>query len=281
MTTHRSLHHPRYVRSNGYDPDWVTTNQMGPNALWLTESLTEVMPIEAGMKVLDLGSGTAISSIFLAQEFGARVWATDLWIRASDNQKRIVDAGVEDLVTPIHAEAHTLPFAGQFFDAIVSLDAYQYFGTDDLYLGYLVDFLKPNGRLGAVMPALTSELGDTIPQGLEPHWEWDLCSWHTPQWWRRHWTKTGKVIVDHADLVPDGWKDWLQFNEYIAPLVEGWWVDEVARTQDMLEADLGSNLGFSRIVATKTTPSDSSKTPPTQRSRSFPTNPRTHDQVQE
>jgi cyclopropane fatty-acyl-phospholipid synthase-like methyltransferase len=72
MTTTGPLHHPRYPRSDGYDLDWVVANQMGPNALWLTESLCEVMPIEPGAKVLDLGCGTAMSSILLAREFGAR-----------------------------------------------------------------------------------------------------------------------------------------------------------------------------------------------------------------
>ncbi|MCP5033248.1 MAG: methyltransferase domain-containing protein, partial [Actinomycetia bacterium] len=200
MTAEASLHHPRYVRSNKYDPSWITKNQMGPNVLWLTESLTEVMIIEPGMKVLDLGCGTAMSSIFLAKEFGAQVWATDLWIAASDNQQRIVDAGVESLVTPIHAEAHTLPFAADFFDAVVSLDAYQYFGTADLYLGYLSDFLHHGGRIGAVMPALKTELGDKIPAELAPFWESEFCCFHSPDWWNHHWVKSGRVIVDHADL---------------------------------------------------------------------------------
>lgn len=250
MTT-PGLHHTRYTRSNAYEPAWVIENQMGPNALWLTESLTDVMLIEPGMKVLDLGCGRAMSSIFLAREFGARVWATDLWIAAADNQERIVGAGVSNLVTPVHAEAHTLPFDAGFFDAIVSFDAYQYFGTDDLYLGYLLDFLKPGGRLGAVMPATTRELGDEIPAALEPYWEWDFCCWHTPQWWHTHWAKTRKVDVDHAEMVEDGWRDWLQFNDFIAPHVEGWWVKEVATTHDMLVTDHGTELGFVRIVATK------------------------------
>ena len=251
MTAEASLQHPRYLRSNSYDPAWITQNQMGPNVLWLTESLTEVMNIEPGMKVLDLGCGKALSSIFLAREFGARVWATDLWIDAADNQTRIVDAGVGDLVTPIHAEAHTLPFADNFFDAIVSMDAYQYFGTADLYLGYIAKFLKPGGKIGAVMPALKTELGNEIPAALAPFWEWDFCCWHGPAWWQHHWAKTAKVTVDHADLVEDGWRDWLQFNDYITPFVEGWWIDDCAATDAMLKADQGQNLGFTRIVATK------------------------------
>jgi cyclopropane fatty-acyl-phospholipid synthase-like methyltransferase len=179
-----------------------------------------------------------------------------LWITAADNQQRIVEAGVGDLVTPIHAEAHTLPFATDFFDAIVSLDAYQYFGTADLYLGYVSDFVHTGGRLGAVMPALKTELGDNIPTGIAPFWDRDFCCWHNPAWWRHHWAKTGKVTVDHADLIDEGWRDWLQFNDYITPRVEGWWVAEVATTHDMLEADRGENLGFTRIVATKTWTAD-------------------------
>src|SRR5262249_52308208 len=83
------LFHRRYTRSNAYDADWVFENQMGPHALWLLESLTEVLTIEPGMRVLDLGCGRAMTSIFLARELGAEVWATDLWVAADDNDARI------------------------------------------------------------------------------------------------------------------------------------------------------------------------------------------------
>lgn len=245
------LRHHRYVRSNTYDARWVIENQMGPNALWLTESLTEAMTIEPGMKVLDLGCGRAMSSIFLAREFGAQVWATDLWIPAEENASRIEDAGLVGLVTAVHAEAHTLPFEKGFFDAIVSIDAYQYFGTDDLYIGQLVEFLRDEGQIGVVMPATTRELGEEIPAALAPFWEWDFCCWHSPQWWRAHWAKTRKVVVESAELIEDGWQDWLQFNDAIAPHVEGWWVDEVATTHEMLTTDEGAEIGFVRLVGTK------------------------------
>jgi ubiquinone/menaquinone biosynthesis C-methylase UbiE len=41
---------------------------MGPNPLWLTEWLCELMDLRPGMRVLDLGCGRAPSSIFLAFE---------------------------------------------------------------------------------------------------------------------------------------------------------------------------------------------------------------------
>jgi len=53
------------------------------------------------MRVLDLGCGRAISSIFLHREFGVQVWATDLWYSVSENILRVRDAGVDDGVFPI------------------------------------------------------------------------------------------------------------------------------------------------------------------------------------
>jgi SAM-dependent methyltransferase len=245
------LHHERYTRSNGYDADWVFEHLMGPNPLWLLESLTEVMWIEPGTKVLDLGCGKAMTSIFLAKEFGARVWAADLWIDASENRKRIDAAGVGDLVEPVDAEAHSLPFEEGFFDAIVSIDAYQYFGTADLYIGYVARFLRDAGRIGIVVPSLATELGARVPEELADFWEWDYCCFHSPGWWRTHWTKTKKVAVDHAGWIEGGWEDWLRFCEASVPRLEGWMHDAAAKSAEMLRLDRGKNLGFARVVATK------------------------------
>ena len=81
---------------------------MGPNVLWLTEWLCEKMELKPGMRVLDMGCGKALSSIFLAKEYGAQVWANDLWIPAAENWQRIKEAGLENQIFPVHAEAHAL-----------------------------------------------------------------------------------------------------------------------------------------------------------------------------
>ena len=57
-----------------------------------------------------------------------------------------------DGVFPIHADARSLPFAAEFFDAIVSIDSFFYYGTDDLYLNYLARYLKPGGQLVITSP---------------------------------------------------------------------------------------------------------------------------------
>jgi cyclopropane fatty-acyl-phospholipid synthase-like methyltransferase len=152
---------PRYPRASAYDIDWMMDNMMGPNAIWLMESLADRLHLEPGMRLLDMGCGKAISSIFLAREYGVQVWATDLWISATENWDRIRHTDVESLVFPIFADAHALPFAEAFFD----------------------------------------------------------------------------TAVDWADMIEEGWRDWLL------------WVGDDHEDGKALHVDQGRNLGFTMVVA--------------------------------
>ena len=239
---------PRFPRSSRYDGRWIVDNLMGPHVLWLAEHLCEALPLEPGMRVLDLGCGKGVSSIFLAKEFGVEVVAADLWIAADENARRIEQAGVAKQVVPVHAEAHALPFAPDSFDAIVSLDAYQYFGTDDLYLGTITKFLKPGGRLGIMVPGLAHEI-DAVPDAIKPWWEWDFCCFHSPEWWRKHWSKTGLVTVETSDWMEDGHDLWLDWYRAVLPLLTGFHAKSSADGIAMLEADAEKLFGFTRVIA--------------------------------
>jgi cyclopropane fatty-acyl-phospholipid synthase-like methyltransferase len=86
----------RFPRSQAYNLGWIREGGMGSHPLWIAEWLSQALTLEPGMRVLDLGCGKAKSSIFLAREFGVEVWATDLWVAASENYQRIRDAGLGD-----------------------------------------------------------------------------------------------------------------------------------------------------------------------------------------
>ena len=234
----------RFPRSAAYHPDWVLGSASGgANSLWLTEWLTSVLDLKPGMKVLDLGCGRAASSIFLAREYELSVWATDLWFSATENLQRDCDAGLEHRVYPIQANARELPFATQFFDAILSIDAIPYFGTDDHYLCYLARFVKPGGIIAIALAGFVNELSDNVPDHLaellkaEP----SLRSMHSAGWWRRHWERTGIVDIELADSMPDGWKLWLEWLKIVAPDNHG--------EMQVLEEDRGQNLTYNRVVA--------------------------------
>jgi len=218
----------------------------------LVEALSQVMTLTAGMRVLDLGCDRAASSVFLAREFGVQVWAADARAEPAGNWRRACDLGLGALVYPLQMEAHALPFPDCFFDAIVSLDAYRRFGTDDLYLGYIARFLRPEGQLGVVVPGVTTEpglgpgseagaepgsgSGDGVPAPLRSCWDPEYSSFHSPRWWAWHWARSGLVEVERADVIPGGWRDWLRW-EHRAALAEA------------LARDAGRTLGFTRVVA--------------------------------
>ena len=241
----------QFPRSSGYDPHWLMANAMGPHALWLAEWLSQHLVLTPGMQVLDLGCGKALSSIFLAKEFGVTVWAADHWIKPGENRERIEHAGLSAAVFPIAVEAHALPFPPGSFDAIVSFDAYHYFGTDDLYLGYIASFLRPGGRLGIIVPGTQEELAEMPPPHLAQYWVWDFCSFHSSGWWRRHWEKTGLLEVETADMLPNGWQLWLEWNELCEQFGQS--RAHLAREAQMLRLDAGRTFGFVRLIARQAT----------------------------
>jgi len=202
----------KFPRASKYDQKWLKTNMMGPNAVFLLERLSAYMNLKKGMRVLDLGCGRGITSVFLAKEFGVQVWATDLWISATDNYKRFMEAGVPDIVFPIPAEAHDLPYAENFFDAIVSIDAYHYFGTEAEYLDkHIAKLLKRSGQVGIVVPGLARELNPgEIPKGLEDYWEDEFDTFHSAPWWENHWGKSPVIDVHHVENMNDGKKIWYE-----------------------------------------------------------------------
>jgi ubiquinone/menaquinone biosynthesis C-methylase UbiE len=244
MISDKQLVSERFPLSSKYHPEWIKASVSGgANSLWLSEWLAPVLDLRPGMRVLDLGCGRAASSIFLHRGFGVQVWATDLWFSASENLQRIRDAGVADAVFPIHADARALPFAAEFFDAIVSIDSFVYYGTDELYLSYLARFLKPNGCLGIAGAGLTKEIEAALPEHLQEWWEPSLWCLHSAAWWRRHWERIGFVSVEVADTMAEGWQAWLDWHRIICP--------ENLKEIKAVEKDQGRYLGYVRVVARK------------------------------
>lgn len=204
------------------------------------------------MRILDLGSGRGATSVFLAREYGAQVIAADWWIAAEDAATVFTKAGVGDQVTAVRAEAHALPFEEESFDAIVSIDAFEYFGTADNYLPYLVRFLRPGGQLGMATPAMTRDVRElgAIPPHIKKVVGWEAIAWHTADWWRFQWEITELVKVTSASLQQDAWRDWLLWAQ--AGMEHQ--PDSQSANQaviDMLTTDAGQFLSFALVTARK------------------------------
>ena len=180
------LRDEKFPLSVKYDMEWLLDNAMGSQCLWLTEGLTREMHLKPGMRVLDLGCGKAFSSKFLAQEYDVQVYATDHWVSATDNWKRICEWELQRQITPIRAEAHSLPFADNFFDVAIVVNSYQFYGTSDIYFNeYLSKLVKPGGLLAFAIPGLTKEL-EIYPDDWK---ETDQLYYHTIEWWRSYFQR--------------------------------------------------------------------------------------------
>ena len=211
----------KYTKSNKYDQKFLKNYIMGPNPMKLLEELLAKSPLMPGHTVLDLGCGRGVTSLFLVKEYGVRVFAADLWISPSENKKFFDEMGLtSEQVIPIKAEAHELPFADGFFDAVVSVDSYHYFGLDPEYLGkHLLPLIKDGGRLIFAVPGMKRDIHDAIPAEMLLSWRpEDLDTMHDAACWRRILSATdGIEIVSlrEMDSFDECWNDWLACdNEY-------------------------------------------------------------------
>jgi len=198
-----------------FEVDFLLHNMMGPNCLRLVEELTQKIAWpSSSMRVLDLGCGTGLTSIFLAKEYNAQVFAVDLWINPSENFERIIQFGLEDKIIPIYAEAHELPFARNYFDAVISIDSFHYYGADADYLDTcLIPLVKENGVIAVSVPGLKKDFfNDEVPPELQPFWVENM-NMYSMQWWKTLWEKSPNITsVECFSHVchEAAWNEWLQ-----------------------------------------------------------------------
>ena len=241
------LHSEQFPRASQYDSRWILDNSMGLNVLWLTDFLTQSIDLKPGMRVLDLGCGKGISSVFLAREFGVQVYAVDLWENADGKWEQAKEYGVEHLIAPIKADARDLPFAKGFFDVVLCVDAYIYFGTDDLYLNYITQYLRPDGKIGIVVPGLMKDFTNGVPAHLTDFWGQDCWCWHTLPWWKHLWDRTGLVDIGTADVLSNGCALYARWKEAQDSVGRNPWPQDTA----ILKKDAGEYVGFIRLTASK------------------------------
>lgn len=189
--------------SSKYDLETVKSRSVGGNVLYNLESLVRNMTITPGMNVLDLACGKAVSSVFLAKEFRARVFAVDSQYNATENQKFIEESGVAGNVIPLKIDARQLPFAKNYFDCIIITNSFTYFGTDDKFLPYLLKFLKPGGQIGVADICFRTEvhtLAD-VPAFLKHDFSNYWYQIHALEWWINQWQKPALVTIQASGEV--------------------------------------------------------------------------------
>lgn len=226
-----------FPKASAFPDSIVKSKIMGPNPLKLCEELLArssqaisasedaryaACPFEEGSVVLDLGSGTGITSALLAREYGLATYAVDLWSDPSENMRFFEGMGLSNRdIVPVKADAEAgLPFAHGFFDGVVSIDSYNYFGRDASYLDdKLLPYVKSGGYLCLAIPGMVRDCHDDLPDCLLLSWTPEQLEYmHDMPWWRALLGRAkGAEIVAMFELSchEEAWADWLACdNEY-------------------------------------------------------------------
>lgn len=194
---------------------YLKENMMGPNAVTLLEELTANLSFKPNMRIMDLGCGKGLTSMVLADKTHAQVYAVDLWIPATENYERFIEKGFGEHIVPVHADATDLPFALEYFDAVISVDAYTYFGRDAKFMDEkLAVFVKKGGIIAIAVPGLKTDIHSDIPKEMLTSWTAeDLSSFQTCDWWREILNES-KLIEDvsicEMRCFESCWADWLK-----------------------------------------------------------------------
>jgi SAM-dependent methyltransferase len=238
----------RYPLSSRYDPRWLLDLDMGPHPLWQLEDILPALALRPEMRVLDLGPGYGATSVFLARECGVTVTACDLWIDPPAIEEVLRGAGLAESITVVQADVRDLPFPDDAFDAIVSIDAFEYFGTDVHLLPLLLRVLKPGGTIGMTTPGLKRDpYEERVPDEIWSLWGYETAAWHSPEWWRRHWELSGLLEDIETSWLPDALENWIL---WMMARREANGTQEGAALE-MLQGNEGQQLGFVSAIARK------------------------------
>lgn len=208
----------KYTKSEKYND--LMSKIMGPNPIKLTEELLEDCKILPGQTVCDLGSGMGLTSVFMAKEYGFKVYAADLWSDPKENAEFFKSQGLtESEIIPVKADAENLPFEKEFFDGLVCVDSYNYFGRNKEFLDKkLLPFLKKGSYIYLCITGMKKDLHSLLPEELLLSWSPEQLDYiHDIEYWTDIVSASTAEIIEISEMESNEevWNDWIaQDNEY-------------------------------------------------------------------
>ena len=184
------------MRSDHYKNYFKAPFLMGPNSARLADALLEEYPLHftPENKVLDLGCGKGLSSLFIAKETGATVYANDLWISEEENRARFAEWNMQGRLIPVHEDANDLHFEKKMFDALLSIDAYHYFGgKEGFFTERILPFLKSGAIALIAIPGVKNEFSGRSEELLTPWLGDEAYMFRSADSWKQ-------IIGTHEDI---------------------------------------------------------------------------------
>lgn len=221
---------------------------MGPNSIRLLDELMSKVDISSCSRILDLGCGTGLTSMFISKETKSKVFAVDLWCSATDNYNRFKQWEIDNKTIPIHADINDLPFANDYFDAIVSVDAFHYFSDKpNFFQDKILPLVKYGGVVVMAVPGLKEEYHGREPSQLFLDWISDDTNeyryYHCCDWWKNYIGKCNdiqSINIFQLENFDIAWKEWLASGQKYS-----------VRDKKFFELGIGQYLNFVGMIIRK------------------------------
>lgn len=194
---------------------------MGPNCVRVIGELLERHPLalKPEDKVLDLGCGRGLTSLVIAKETGAKVYANDLWVKAEDNKELFEEWGVGNQITPSCEDANDIRFDKKSFSALFSIDSYHYFaGERGYFQEKILPFIKDEGVVLIGIPGIKDKYADRSIELLTKWLGDEAFMFKSPSMWKEiigEHERIKEVETWELDCFEKAWLEWLDCdNEY-------------------------------------------------------------------
>ena len=224
----------------------------GPNAIRQSEELASHFTITPDMRILVLGCGPGLSCVYLAQEYDAEIFATDLFMSPTENYERFQSLGIADKIVPMTLDAtQPMPFAERYFDVIFSVGAYNMFGDNEHVLTNLARYVKKGGYIAVSFPGLKYDFGDNVPPEMQPFWnEPDVARFvRGIEWWRELWSKAKGVEILNISEQTCHDVAWEEYIASLKPDIEDYELGSDKWTLDMITAEGGKYFNKIQLIA--------------------------------
>ena len=235
-----------YPRSRKYSTAAFMSRLSGPNPIKLTEELLENSALRSGSVVCDLGCGKGLTSVFLAKEYGLKVYAVDSLSDPEENRRFFTSQGLlSSHVLPLKTELKDAPVEKEFFDAVINVGAFNYYESNGAYLQEsILPYVKQGGYIYIAVLGMVNDCHDALPEELLLSWTPEqLAFMHDAGFWRSVISETPGVealCIEEMRSRDEVWRDWLtQDNPY------------AARDRQSMEAGAGKYLNFIKIILRK------------------------------
>lgn len=188
---------------------------MGPNSVRILAELFDRYPLRfaADDVILDLGCGTGLTSLVIAKETGAKVYANDLWVSAEENGKRFARWGISGQVIPVCEDANNLSFGKKQFSVLFSIDSYHYFaGCEGFFQEKILPFMRDGGAVLIGIPGLKDEYTGRAVELLSDWLGDDASMFKSPARWKEligSHDRIESVKTWEMDCFREAWSEWL------------------------------------------------------------------------